>query len=140
MTQTKSKGDKIKMGILENLGDKAVEKFAKKETIRVPYEQIVEILKDEFIAGADDDFLQKVLKTSKGGNLFTSKKLESKSGRYLFHVGNLQRGIIFGKRKCVWIQDNETNKFYQLDKDRYWKKFYKSADAAIKMEKINRSR
>ena len=128
------------MSIFENLSDKAVEKFAKKETIRVPYEQIVEILKEEFIVGADDEFLQKVLKTSKGGNLFTEKKLESASGRYLLYVGNMQRGIIFGKRKCVWIQDNETNKFYQLDKDRYWKKFYKAADALIKMEKINRSR
>lgn len=128
------------MSIFENLSDKAVAKFAKKETIRVPYEQIVEILKDEFITGADDEFLQKVLKTAKGGSFFTSKKLESVSGRYLFHVGILQRGIIFGKRKCVWIQDNEANKFYQLDKDRYWKKFYKSADAAIKMEKINRNR
>ncbi len=128
------------MGIFENLSDRAVEKFAKKETIRVPYEQIVELVKEEFIADANDEFLQKVLKTSKGGNFFTSKKLESASGRYLLHVGNLQRGIIFGKRKCVWIQDNETNKFYQLDKDRYWKKFYKSTDAAIKMEKINRSR
>lgn len=128
------------MGIFENLSDKAVEKFANKETIRVPYEQIVEILKEEFIVGADDEFLQKVLKTSKGGNFFTEKKLESKTGRYLFHVGNLQRGIIFGKHKVVWIQDNEANKFYQLDKDRYWKKFYKSVDAAIKMEKINRNR
>ena len=45
------------MGIFENLSDKAVEKFAKKETIRVPYEQIVEILKEEFIIGADDEYL-----------------------------------------------------------------------------------
>ncbi len=129
------------MGIIENLSDKAVEKFAKKETIRVPYEQIVEILKEEFIVGADDEFLQKVLKTSKGGNLFTEKKLESASGRYLLHVGNLQRGfLLLGKRKTVWILDNEANKFYQLNKDKFWKKFYKSVDAAIKMEKINRNR
>lgn len=128
------------MGILDNLADKAVEKFAKKETIRLPFEQVAEIVKDEFIIGADEEFLKKVDETAKGGNMFTEKKLESTSGRYLLHVGNLQRGVAFGKRKTVWVQDNETNKFYQLDKDSKWKNFYQAVSTAVKMEKINRSR
>ncbi len=126
------------MGILDNLSDKAVGKFTKKETIRLTYDKMVELIKTDFINGADEEFLNMILKTAKGGNFFTEKKLESKNGRYLFYVGNLQRGIIFGKRKTVWIKDDEANKFYQLDKDRYWKKFYLLVDSAIKMEKINR--
>lgn len=128
------------MGLFDRLEDMAVEKFAKKETVRLPFEQVAEIVKDEFIKGADDEFLNKVAKTAKGGNIFTDKKLESKTGRYLLFVGHTQNGIMFGRRKTVWIEDTETNKFYQLDKDRRWKKFYKAVDSAVKMEKINRGR
>ena len=62
--QYKQEGD-IEMGIFENLSDKAVEKFAKKETIRVPYEQIVEILKDEFYLEQMMNFFKKFLKHQK---------------------------------------------------------------------------
>ena len=128
------------MGLIDKLGDKAVEKITGKETIRLTFDQVAEIVKDEFIKGADDEFLNKVAKTAKGGGLFTVKNLESKAGRYTLHVGNIQNGIIFGRRKAVWIQDNEANKFYELDKDRKWKKFYKAVETACKMERINRNR
>lgn len=128
------------MGLFDKLGDIAVEKITKKETIRLSYEQIAEIVKDEFIKGADDEFIEKVRKTAKGGNMFTEKKLESKSGRYLLYVGNTQSGLLFGRRKAVWIQDNEANKYYELDKDRKWKKFYKTVESACKMERVNRGR
>lgn len=129
------------MGVFEKFEDAVTKGLGGKETIRVPYEQMAKIVRDEFISGADDEFLEKVKKTAKGGSLFTEKKLESKTGRYLFYVGNLQRGfLLLGKRKTVWIKDIEANKFYQLDKDRYWKKFYKAVLGEINMEKINRSR
>ncbi|MBR0277864.1 MAG: hypothetical protein IJQ50_05350 [Clostridia bacterium] len=73
--------------------------------------------------------------------MFTEKKLESKNGRYLLQVGGTQRGVLLlGKRKTVWVKDMEANKFYQLDKDRKWKKFYKSVLGEINMERINRNR
>ena len=62
-------------------------------------------------------------------------------GQVLAFFDKKQSGVlIFGNRKTVWIKDIEANKFYQLDKDRKWKKFYKSVLGEINMEKINRNR
>ncbi len=125
------------MGVLDKLGDKAVEKFAKKETIRLSYEQMAEIVKKEFIVGADDEFLSQIIKTAKGGTVKAGTLL-SKNGRYEMRVaGDIPNilDLLLGRKKVVWVQDNEANKFYQLDKDRKWKKFYKSVETACKMEK-----
>lgn len=127
------------MGFFDRLSDKAVEKFSGKETIRLPYEQMVGLVKDEFITGADDEYLGYVLKIAKG--LWYKKdgedffNLISANGRYLFKVLKVS-----GSKRSVWIEDHEANKFYQLDKDKDWKKFYKEIETAIKMEQINRSR
>ncbi|MDD6563928.1 MAG: hypothetical protein PUF08_02480 [Clostridiales bacterium] len=128
------------MGLLDKVVDKAVEKYTKKETIRISCEQMAEIVREEFIKGADEEFLRKVSKTAKGGGVITQKNLESKNERYTLHVGCIQAGVAFGRRKVVWIQDNQANKFYQLDKDRNWKKFYKAVDSDVKMERVNRNR
>lgn len=129
------------MGVFEKFEDAVTKGLSGKETIRVPFEQLSKIVYDEFIKGSDDEFLEKVKKTAKDGCMFTEKKLESKDGRYLLQVGCTQSGVlIFGNRKTVWIKDIEANKFYQLDKDRKWKKFYKSVLGEINMEKINRNR
>ncbi len=128
------------MGVLDRLGDKAVEKFAKKETIRLPYEQMAEIVKKEFIIGADDEFLSQIIKTAKGGAVKAGTLL-SKNGRYEMRVaGDIPNilDLLLGRKKVVWIQDNEANKFYQLNKDRKWKKFYKEVETACKMERIHR--
>ena len=127
------------MGLLDKLFDKAAEKLSGKETIRLPYEQMVGLVKDEFITGAEDEYLDYVLKIAKGmwykkdGKNFFN--LLSSNGRYLFKVLKVS-----GSKKSVWIEDNETGKFYQLDKDKDWKKFYKEIETAVKMEKINRNR
>lgn len=129
------------MGVMNNLTDKLTEKITKKETIRLTFEQIAKIVKDEFIDGANDEFLDKVLKTAKGGSFITEKRLESANGRYLLFVGRTQDGVaLFGRRKQVWVEDKEANKFYQIDKKRSWKKFYKAVSAYINMEKVNRNR
>ena len=129
------------MGVFEKFEDALTKGVSGKETIRVPFEQMSKFVCDEFIKGNDDEFLEKVKKTAKGGNMFTEKKLESKNGRYLLQVGGTQRGVLLlGKRKTVWVKDMEANKFYQLDKDRKWKKFYKSVLGEINMERINRNR
>lgn len=128
------------MGLLDNISDAIVSKISKKETIRLPYSQLAGMVKDEFIVGADDDFLNQISKTAKGGGAFTVRKLLSKNERYLLYVGGWNRGWIFGISKMVYILDNELNKFYQMDKDRSWKKFYKTVDTDVKMEKINRNR
>ena len=129
------------MGIFEKFEDAISKRVSGNETIRIPFEQMSKLVYDEFIKGNDDEFLEKVKKTAKGGCMFTEKKLESKTGRYLLQVGGTQRGVLLlGKRKTVWIKDTEANKFYQLDKDSKWKKFYKSVLGEINMEKVNRNR
>lgn len=128
------------MGLIDKISDMVVGGITKKETIRLPYEELVKIVKDEFIKGADDASLKKVKKTAKGGFMIISKEMKSKNERYAFHVGTRPYGLVWLASKPVWILDNEANKFYQLDKDTKWKKFYKAIDVAVKMEKINRNR
>ena len=128
------------MGLLNNVTDSLVKKIAKSETIRITYQQLAEIVRDEFIKGADDEFLKKVQKTAKGGGWITKKDLNSASGRYSLHVDNWDTGYILGRRKQTYIFDNVENKFYQLNKNRHWKKFYKAVNSEIQMEKINRMR
>ena len=128
------------MGLLNQIEDVAIKKITKKETVRLSCDELVKIVKEEFIYGADDEYLKKVCKTAKGGSVITKKQLVSANGRYKLEVGNIQRGMMFGIRKTVWVFDDETNKFYQLEKDRHWKKFYKATQSAINLEKINRDR
>ncbi len=127
------------MGLMSKLGDAAINAVTKKETIRLPYEEMANIVERAFISGADDAFLAKVRKTAKGG-VMVRKEMKSADGRYDFYVGARPHGLIWMASKPVWIFDNETNKFYQLDKNGRWKKFFKMVDAKIKMEKINRNR
>lgn len=127
------------MGVLNWLEDASVKTLTNKETIRLPYEELAEIVRKELINGADDAFLALVRKTAKGGFLFP-KEMKKPDGRYEFHVGALQSGMWLLRMKSVWLLDNEQNRFYQLDKDRKWKDFYRLVDTAIKMERINRER
>ena len=127
------------MGLIDKMSDMVIGGITKKETIRLPYEELAKIIADEFIKGADDVWLAKVVKTAKGGCVF-NKDMKSKNERYNFHVGTRPRGLLWLASKPVWILDNEANKFYQLDKDTKWKKFYKAIEVAVNMEKINRNR
>ena len=127
------------MGLLDKISDMAIGGLTKKETIRLPYEEVAKIVTEEFIKGADDAGLKKVLKTAKGGFLI-DKEMKSQNERYDFHVGSRPHGLVWLASKPVWVFDREENKFYQLDKDLKWKKFYKSIETAVKMEKINRAR
>lgn len=129
----------MKMGLLDKIGDSILKKVTKKETIRVNYEQLTELVKEHFINEADDEFLSKVLKTAKGGGVFTQRVLKSNPERYTFFVGGGNRWFL-GREKQSYIFDSMENKFYELDKDRYWKKFYKAVDAAIKAEKMDRNK
>ncbi len=128
------------MGLFDKISDLAVGGITKAETLRIPYDELVKIIQQEFISGADDEFLNKIQKTAKGGFTATYKELQSINERYIFRVGSRPNGIVWLSSKPVWVFDNEANKFYQLDKNLKWKKFYKSIQTAIKMEKINRNR
>lgn len=126
------------MSILNRLEDVAVAKLSKRETIRLPYSQMADLVNEYFVKGADFLFLEKVLVAAKGGGFITQRNLDSVCGRYNLHVGSIKRGILFfGISKDVWILDNEMNKFYQLDKNMHWKKFFKAVKANIDMERIN---
>ena len=126
------------MGLLDKVSDSVLKKVTKKETVRVNYEQLTEIVKEHFITGADDEFLNKVLKTAKGGGVFTQRFLKSNSERYTFFVGGGNRWFL-GREKQSYVFDNVENKFYKLDKDRHWKKFYRAVAAAVTTEKMSRN-
>lgn len=131
------------MGILDRLGDKAVEKITKRETIRLPFDQMAQLVQDWFIAKADDEYLEAVGRTAKCAGVFPVRKMTSKDEKYNWRVEKLRWSIfdvIRGRRKVVWILDVDAKKFYQLDKDKDWKKFYNAVDTAIKMEKVNRNK
>lgn len=127
------------MSLLNKLTDSVVQLTTKQETIRITYTDLAKIVEEEFIIGADDAFLEQVRKTAKGGILFP-KELKSANGKYDFRVGALRRGMWLFRMKAVWVFDNDANKFYQLDRDTKWSAFYKTIDATINREKINRNR
>lgn len=129
----------IIMGLIEKIGDKAIGGLTKSETVRISYEELAEIIKREFIDGQDDAFLSKVLKTAKGGFLF-SKNLKSKKQRYDFHVGTRPHGLVWLNSKPAWVFDNEENKFYQLDKNIKFKKLYQTIKTLVHSEKYNRNK
>lgn len=126
------------MGLLDRASDWAIGKVTKKETIRIPYQQLADMVREKFIKGADDEFLKKVSKTAKGGYFSAfGKDLVSPDEKYRFHVGTRQNNILFlvGGGMEAYIIDYEANKFYQLDKDRNWKKFYKAVIEDVKKER-----
>ncbi len=127
------------MGLLNKVLDGVLKEVTGKETLRLSVDDLIEIVDKEFILGSDDEYLKQLSKTAKGG--IAGKKIDSKDKRYVLEIGALQRGmLITGRRKTVWVFDNETNKYYQLDKDRHWKKFYKAVLSSVNSEKIRRNR
>ena len=125
------------MGLVDKLSDKIVKKATKTETIRLPYPQLVEVVKKKLLENANEETLNSVLKTAKGGHYFSKgKSFVTPDEKFEFHVGPTQSNYLFGRCKSTWILDKEADKFYQLDKDRHWKKFYKELETAIKMMKI----
>lgn len=125
------------MGLSDFLADKIVKKVTGAETIRFSTDAMCELVKEHFIQGADDVFLESVRKTAKG-NFFTRAILVSKNNRYELRVENTRIGMLCRIEKSVYVLDHEKNVFYQLDKDKNWKKFYAKTDNLIKLEKINR--
>ncbi len=102
-------------------------------------EELLKIVNEQFIIGADDLLLAKVKKTAKGGGIITWKQMMSQDNRYKFFVGNWNYIWIFGRRKIVYVLDNQENITYMLKSGWKWKKFYKSVIEAIIVEKSKRS-
>ena len=128
------------MGFINKIGDSIIKGATQAETLRLPYAELANIVDQEFIRGADDAFLKKVKKTAKGGGLFFNREMKSKNERFDFHVGTRPYGLAWLPSKPVWVFDREENKFYQLDKNLKWKKFYKAVLETIKTEKENRNK
>lgn len=128
------------MGLINKIDDSITKGLTKAETLRLSYAELSQIVDREFIRGADDTFLAKVKKTAKGGGLLLIKEMKSKNERFDFHVGTRPYGLAWLPSKPVWILDREENKFYQLDKNLKWKKFYKAVLESIKAEKANRNK
>ena len=127
------------MGLLNWLEDSVVKATTNRETIRLSYDGLAKVVEQFFIQGADESYLLQVKRVSKGG-LFFPKELKTADGRYTLQVGALQRGLWLLQSKSVWVLDSVENKFYQLDKDRTWRKFNKSVTAAIEQEIISRNK
>ena len=126
------------MGLSNFLADKIVKRVSGAETVRISADALCELVKEHFIMGADDAFLEEVRKTAKGGGIFKNMELLSKNQRYKFFVSNIKKVTIFGIPKNVWILDQEKNVFYELEKEKHWKRFYMTVENMIKLEKINR--
>lgn len=120
------------MGLVEKIGDMAVKGLTNSKTARLPYEELVKIVEKEFIISADNIFLKKVIKTAKGQIFAGFKELKSADERYTLHIGARPYGLLWLSSKPVWIYDAQEDKFYQLDKNTRWKKFYKAVEAIVK--------
>lgn len=126
----------LKICLLDKISDVAVKGFTGMETIRLPYGELTKIVVREFIYGSDDTFLEKVRKTAQCG-FVVPKEMKSKNGKYDFHVKKRPNGLLWLSSKLVWILDCETNKYYQLDKNLKWEKFYEAVETAVNNEKTN---
>lgn len=99
------------MGLSDFLADKLVKKVSGAETIRFSTDALCEFVKEHFIQGADDAFLENVRKTAKG-NLLKITTLFSKNNRYELRVQNIRIGILCKTQKSVYVLDHEKNTFY----------------------------
>lgn len=122
------------MGFFNELKDAAFDGIMNTETVRLPWEELVKIVQQEFIIGEDETFLDEVQKTAKGA-IVGYKETVSKNGRYKFRVGARPQGALLISSKPVWIFDIEEKRFYQLDKDIKWKSFYDGIVQEINIEK-----
>lgn len=126
------------MGVFEKFEDKVVGKVTKMDTVRLSPDELADKVNDIFIKGASADMLKKVAKTAKGGYFsYSGKWLTSADGKYRLHVGSRQNNFLFllGGGLEAYIIDNEENKYYQLEKNRFWKKFYKAVLAKLEQAK-----
>ena len=73
------------------------------------------------------------MKTVKGG-IFFGKEITSGDGRYKLHREVITGGIINLRRNTIWVQDTETNKFFQY-KAYSFKKLKKSVKVLIASKK-----
>ncbi len=114
------------MGLFEKVVDKAL----KLNTTYLPYDKLAEIVKNEFIDGADADQLRKVKKAAKGGPDVTSI-----SGKYSLGCSvttNFSNIIaIFAPKRAVYIEENGTKNLFQLDKEKNYRKFRKAVMAYL---------
>lgn len=112
--------------------------FKADKVVRIPYEQMAEMIKREFIVGSNAEYLKKVLQTLKGGK-FIPRKLESGSEQYVL-VGSFKRLIsVSGKRVAVCLVDNEAKTLYKLEKNlKFSGKLRKMLRADIENEKISK--
>lgn len=109
------------MSILDKATDAAVKKISGSDTIRIEPDQLAQMVYEEFISGADDIRLSEIEKVVTGKALLDSS-IKSITERYELRVTGVQRGVMFGVRRGVWVLDTEQNKFYQI-KDTEWKEF-----------------
>lgn len=123
------------MSIIDKGIDLIIKKVSGKETIRIEPKQLLQIVKDEFIFGADEETLKMLFKMAKGP--FWGRKLLSKNERYCFMINGLQRNYAFGVGRTVWVEDLEKKCFYQIS-DRKWRKFKKLFASALNQERISR--
>lgn len=120
--------------------DKIVNKLTGRniETVSMSLEQIVELLKKNYISQAtSDEEYSTIMKTIKGGLLF-DKKLTSKDNRYILTCMTRQRVSIFNLKRhnIVWIHDLESDKFYEYCAWSF-KKLRKAVKQAIASAKAN---
>lgn len=98
-------------------------------------EQIIDLINKTFIIPSNtDEEYSAIIKTVKG-SMFFDKEITSVDGRYKLHREVATGGILMSLwRNTIWIQDTETNKFFQY-KAYSFKKLKKSVKVLIASKK-----
>lgn len=123
------------------LFDKTTDKLMGLKYENIEYERMLSMVQEYFIKDADDNFLKKVKRTSKGGFLRGwITKLDSSDNRFRLVVDpKMGSFMIWIMGKDVSLVDKEEKKDYMIS-SRKWKKFYTGVLKLIEEEKTNRNK
>ncbi len=116
---------------------KVADKVFGLDTTYLPYNELVQKIKETILVGANQEQLARIEKTAKGGWKF-NKTYTTDDGHYSLCVMP-EYSIIFrylpsmlGLKKDVYLYDTVDKKYYQIDNKKDWKKFYQAIQEEIK--------
>lgn len=119
---TNEKGSaNARRGLVNTIADSVVEKVSGIKTMAMSVEELTDLISSIYIDGVSEEGKNELKKAIKGG-LFRDVILKSKDGRYTLLVGSYQIYYAPFTRRTVWIEDHEMKVYYQLAKDRWYKK------------------
>lgn len=104
---------------------------------KVSYDEIVKVVAQKFISGADEDFLRKVEKTAKGAR-GSFKNLKTPDKKILLSVSPGPTFLFWLKHHDVAVKNQETKEVFEMSSAKDWPKFYEGVKDEIEKERKNR--